>query len=238
MLTQPEIEAAAAAFWARARGRPTARSPVDLERAVARALPLAVCKLPEVTAARVAERLRRMGAVSWEDHDDRPLRACLFADTGHGIVFLDGTDPEDEQRFSLAHEVAHFLLHYEAPRHAAEVALGHGIVAVLDRRRPPTLAERFSAALAAVPIEPYRHAIARHGARTGRSREMEDEADSLALEILVHREDARRLGRDAEEVLVRDFGLPRGVARWAAARDAPPPTPLGVVHLFGRKSRV
>jgi Zn-dependent peptidase ImmA (M78 family) len=39
-----------------------------------------------------------------------------MARAGHGFISLDGSDADDERRFSLAHELAHFLLDYQDPR--------------------------------------------------------------------------------------------------------------------------
>ena len=64
----------------------------------------------------VLEWLRRQGIEFPLTEADRPLRACLVCRRGAGFVFLDGGDDEAEQRFSLAHELAHFLRDYWRPR--------------------------------------------------------------------------------------------------------------------------
>jgi IrrE N-terminal-like domain len=101
-------------FWRQAEmDEPFPRS---LRRPIARCLPLSVVSLPRLRVSAIDEWLQRQGAIHCVNVHDRPLRACLVASGGHGLVFVDGADPDDEQRFSLAHELAHFLRGYRAPR--------------------------------------------------------------------------------------------------------------------------
>src|SRR5262245_40736818 len=105
-----ELAACASDFW-RAAGflEPFPRS---LERAIAWALPLVVVKLPSLTIERMQGWLANRNIAIDCPVGDRLLRASLLAYRGVGVVFLDGSDSPDEIRFSLAHEVAHFLLDY------------------------------------------------------------------------------------------------------------------------------
>ena len=137
---------------------------------------------------------------------------------------------------SVAHEVAHLLLHYITPRQEAVIAFGTRILAVLDRTRPPTLGERLSSTLRDVPIEPFRHAMDRgQCGYAGRVTAMEDEADDLAIELLAPRRELRSL-RDASPGAIRErFGVPASVATWLAEMARPPKTSVGVVGLFQRK---
>lgn len=210
------MEIAAQAFWAGAGGRKQYGRPVDLRRAVATGLPLAVCHMPSLSTAKVAAVLTRMRAVPWSC-PERALRGCLVADLGVGLVFVDGSDPPEEQLYSLAHEVAHFLLHYLEPRARALASLGAGIIEVLDRHRPPTTAERLSSALMAVPLQPFRHAIERtaHGQpRHLRTESIEIEADGLALELLAPLAELRKQAHMTGAELAAAYGLPV----WAAER--------------------
>lgn len=52
------------------------------------------------------------------------------------FVLLDDADTPAEQRFSLAHEVAHFLLDYLQPREATRRKLGETALEVVDGLRP------------------------------------------------------------------------------------------------------
>src|SRR5262245_26511008 len=186
-IVAPRIKDAAKAFWKAAGGRNRYGMPADLERAVAFALPLGICRMPALSTAKVAAVLERIGTIPWSTSPDRPLCGCLVADVGVGLIFLDGGDPPDEQRYSLAHEIAHFLLHYLQPRRLMLDELGAGMLAVLDGKRPPTDSERLSAALRNIVLEPFRHAMARTSdgqISHFRTRSIESEADELALEIL------------------------------------------------------
>jgi uncharacterized protein DUF955 len=233
------IEEAAKAFWQAAGGRRKFGSPIDLERAVALALPLGICRMPALSSAKVAAVLERIGTVPWSARPDRPLRGCLVADLGVGLVFLDGEDPADEQRYSLAHEVAHFLLHYLQPRQHVLDVLGMDMAAVLDRARPPTAAERLSSALRDVVLEPFRHAMARtaDGRPTHfRTKSIEAEADELADELIVPLAELRSRHDLTPEQLAADYGLPI----WATGRLAAinsEESGGGVVSIFQKKRK-
>src|SRR5258708_22796156 len=134
-------------FWVAAGGEPH-MFPRDLRPPIARALPLTVVLLPRLCVANVDAWLREHAGWSSIGILDRALRACLIAYHGHGVMFLDGADPDDEQRFSLAHELAHFLRDYLHIREAVRARLGDDVLEVLDGERPPSYGERAQALLA------------------------------------------------------------------------------------------
>src|SRR5687768_8715179 len=76
----------------------------------------------------VCDWLCRAGVACAVGARDRPLRACLVAAGGAGFAFVDADGPEDERRFSLAHELAHFLRDYWQPRRAAQRRLGPAVL--------------------------------------------------------------------------------------------------------------
>jgi IrrE N-terminal-like domain len=230
------IDEAARSFWDLAGGRARYGSPVDLERAVAAGLPLGVVKMPKLSSAKVAEVLARIGASGWATAIDRPLRACLVADVGVGLIFLDGTDGDEEQRFSLAHETAHFLLHYLEPRRRVVDRMGPALTEVLDRAREPTMAERLSSAMSGLSLEPFRHAMVRDesgAARHLRTESIEGEADDLALELVAPAQARADLKELSGESLASAFGLPT----WTGGFLLPSRTEsAGVISLFRKKS--
>src|SRR5437016_3332098 len=172
----------ASAFWeTAAMHEPFPRS---LRAPIARALPMILIGLP---------RLRLDDARAWLIDNrvaspcctaDRRLRACLVAWRGWGYVFLDGADAEDEQRFSLAHELAHFLKHYWQPRREAVRRLGKQILEVFDGRRPPTPAEQLHGLLSESALGFHVHLMERDAdgrPATAVVRAAEDEADRLTF---------------------------------------------------------
>src|SRR6266850_5615660 len=113
-LFDAEVSGIAFDFWTRSGVKMP--FPRALEPAVYVVLPIAVVRLPRLRLRKAVEWLNRHGIAHRNDASDRPLHGYLIARGGLGIVFLDGTDPHDEQHFSLAHEVAHFLYDYLRPR--------------------------------------------------------------------------------------------------------------------------
>jgi Zn-dependent peptidase ImmA (M78 family) len=229
-----QIRSAAEGFWRRAGGYKQYGEPVDIERAIVRTLPLAIERIANLTSSDVTDFLSSVGMPVVVCEPARELRACLAADTGVGFILLDSSDAEEEQRLSLAHELAHFLLHYLAPREQALSKLGSSFVAVLDRSREPTKAELFSSALRDVPIEPYRHSMARTGIAQHTVTTMERDAEELAVELIVPSAVIGVRPTLDTQAIVRRFGVPLSVANQLDERlRTRSTTTIGVGRLFG-----
>lgn len=219
---------AADRFWAQA-GSASRGFPRDLRQAVALALPLAIVDLPRLRVSRMQAWLARRGAALVANTPDRPIRACLVARDGTGIVFLDGADPDDERRFSLAHEVAHFLVEYVLPRERAVDRLGCHVLPVLDGRRAPSQREQAGALLVGVSLRLQLHLMDRtpDGHPCGQHvTAAEQQADALALELLAPVETVRALlpaptPALAEALLATTFGLPPTIAKFYARQLLP-----------------
>lgn len=233
-VSDPTVVEAADAFWTAAGGWPGARA--DLYRAVALVLPLDVVLLGRLRLAQVEAWLAARGVRYGFDEPDRPLYGLLVVYRGAGFVFLDGSDGEAERRFTLAHEVAHFLLDYARPRRRAVDRLGAGVLDILDGVRPPTVAEEVAGVLAAVDVSPHVHLLPRPsdiGTRQQTVARVEDRADALACELLAPAaavyHQLKKAGADgayfpcvaAAQALLRDqYGLPDGAADTYARRLA------------------
>lgn len=220
-------------FWTHAGG--TEPFPRNLRIPIANSLPLAVVSMPALRLEGVERWMRDQGVICGLGVDDRRLRACLVARYGQGIIFLDGSDPEDEERFSLAHELAHFLRDYLAPRRLASESLGEEVLEVLDGDRPPRHEERVQALLAKVQIGFHVHLMDRSpdgNIVSDATEDAEKEADRLALELLAPSsevlEDALQYPSERRRerlvsVLVEVYGLPATLAAYYALLLSPKP---------------
>lgn len=158
----------------------------------------------------------------------RGLHGAIVAQRGQGILFVSADDPPDEQRFTAAHEIAHFLLDYLLPREKALAALGEAIRPVLDGYQQPTPQQRISAVLADTPLGLYMDLMARDEAgqvAEGRIAFAESRADVLALHLLAPWNEVNTClpraptetnrahwTRETQGLLVSHFGLPDLVA--------------------------
>jgi hypothetical protein len=225
-MIEPWMQQVVDEFWTAVGAREA--FPRTLESAVLWALPLAIVKLPRLWVRDVQTWLTQRQIALAVDIPNRALHACTIAQAGKGFIFMDGTDPADERRFSLAHEVAHFLLDYLYPRQRVIRRLGTHMTEVLDGIRAPTLDERVQALLQNTPLGIHTHLMDRRSDGVlGCSRLMaaEHRADRLALELLAPMDEVWRslmgCGRTGcfQEgfkhtvgVLIDGFGLPPPVA--------------------------
>ena len=98
------------------------------------ALPLMLVKLSGLSVRQVQRWVAEKQLPIVCSSQNRALEACLVAVRGYGVIFLDGRDAADRQRFALAHEIAHFLVDYFEPRRRALDSLGEGVLEVLEIR--------------------------------------------------------------------------------------------------------
>ena len=214
-------------FWTKA-GKPEP-FPRNLSRAIARAVPLSVVLLPKLSVKAALDWLEHCGLVCELPGEDRPLRACLVARRGHGVALIDGSDEDAEQRFSIAHELAHFLRDYWSLRRRISKRLGAEALQVLDGERPPTAQERFHVLLRNVPLGFHLHLMERDSEGnplTSSIAKAESDADRLAYELLAPAEHV--LGRlpGSKQALLRIlrefYGLPGVQASQYAGVIMPP----------------
>lgn len=178
------IENTAQEFWALAGGVPS--YPCDIQTAITFTLPLEVYDVPMLHVCDVNAWAQRVHIAHAIRGRNRRLHGCLLAYYGKGTIFYDIQDPLDEQRVTLAHELAHFLLDYQAPRQRAVTILGPTILPVLDGERLPTQTERLHAILSTVHLGTMSHVMERpgDGLPSHLVLDIEDRANRLALELL------------------------------------------------------
>jgi hypothetical protein len=227
VMVEPRLVTIAEGFWKTA-GTPPGW-PRDLENAVALALPLATVNLPQLGLHEIQQWLEKRGVPYKFPCQDRRVRGCLVAYRGPGAVFIDGSDPQDERRFTLAHEVSHFLLDYHLPRQRARQQLGSGILDILDGLRSPTVGERVEGLLNLVSVAPHVHFLEQQGDGSFVRSEVwhaENRADQLAIELLapleavssdlVTSDQARMYSMclaSARGLLTAKYGLPTPIAQ-------------------------
>jgi hypothetical protein len=212
----------AARFWA-AAGEPPP-FPRDLRAAVCWLPHLPVVEVADLTLKRAAGQFARYGIACPLAAEDRRLAGCFGGHRGTAVILLDSTLELSELRFTLAHELAHYLRDYDAPRRKAGERLGARVLEVLDGLRPPTADERLAGVLRGVRVGPHTHHLDRD--RRGRilgeeSAESEAAADRLAYELLAPFEALDALGPSDREslraALASHFGLPPAEAAKLAA---------------------
>jgi hypothetical protein len=212
----------AARFWAAAGEVPP--FPRDLRTVLYWFPNLHVVEVPGLTLASAAEQFARHNIPCARPLEDRPLAGCFGGHRGVGVILIDPTLGDAELRFTLAHEVAHYLRDYDRPRRKAAARLGPRSLEVLDGLREPTVNERLAGLLRDVKVGPHTHFLDRD--RRGRpatpdAGEAEEAADRLACELLAPFNDVNPAAAPSPSALVTrlasEYGLPpREAAKYAA----------------------
>jgi len=71
--------------------------------------------LPGLSRAAVFDHLQAKGITPADVGDeDEDLAGFLFTTPGVGLIFVNASDPIPRQRFTAAHELAHYVLHRDA----------------------------------------------------------------------------------------------------------------------------
>jgi Zn-dependent peptidase ImmA (M78 family) len=185
-----------------------------------------IVKLPRLHLQNIERWFQRRGLAYQFGCNDRAVRGCLLAYRGKGIIFVDGTDPDDELRYTLAHEVAHYLVDYLSPRELALERFGDSIREVLDGSRIPSTDEKIQAFLSRTKLGIYTDLMERDTRSDDISNTLwsiEDRADRIALTLLAPQAevldlvDLRTPAYKQREIaiietLTAHFGLPESIA--------------------------
>lgn len=225
-LPEAYIQNIASEFWAQACQQ--ANSPYDISRAVSLLFPIDIVCLCELSLEKIEKWLRERGIKMPIDVNDRCLHGFVLAAKGNGLIFINGTDLEDERRYTIAHEISHFILDYKLPRDKVIEKLGESIVEVIDGLREPTIEERVSGLVKNVIVRPFTHLLEKEGDGSFKTISIynsENKADALALELLAPCRDVIRLVSNEKEksvfavfnekcahILINSYGLPLPVA--------------------------
>ena len=175
-------------FWKRAGGR--SGYPADITYAATCALYVYVDEIADLTPGSAAAhvglgRLWRSDCV-----DRRRLHGCVIVGQGGAAILVEKGDDEAQKRFTIAHEVAHYILEVKQRYERAADRMGREFADTLYGLREATSTERIDAWLSNTRSEAFAHFMDRApGGGYGCSRTLEAEclADDLAVEILAPR---------------------------------------------------
>jgi Zn-dependent peptidase ImmA (M78 family) len=179
-------------------------------------LPVHVEPLARITPEKVKDWLSQCGLRVEHSSFERHMHGCMAAAEGTGFIFYDSTDEAHVQRFTVAHELGHFVLEHLLPRERALHALGESALQVFDKGRDPPPGDALYSILAGVPL--HQESVMERSAEgeidKGAIDEAEYRADRVAFELLAPAEYVlpRVKGLPREEVvalLELQFGLPR-----------------------------
>ncbi len=180
-----KIEEVARGFWAQARVQEI--FPRDMQQAISLAKDVVVIHLPALRIENIRAWLRDRNFDFPIPHFDKFLHGFLLTHQGTGFIFVNGSDSEAERRFTLAHEIAHFICDYETPRQQAVEQFGSAILEVTDGLRPPTVEERLHGLMFNHSLISFSHLLD-SDSMSGMGRlsiwQAENRADQLALELL------------------------------------------------------
>ena len=218
-------------FWTRAGG--PARYPVDIGYAATCALEVSIHLITYLTPATAADFLGHDRSRPADAPSQRPVHGCIAVGPRGAKVLVERRDAEEERQFTIAHEVAHYILEVRRHHRLAEQRLGACHVDVLYGSHEATPTERLDAWLNNVRSAPLMHFMDRTPTREygcGRTLEAECSADRLATEILAPSAELVRAASDYRKLPFRDlvdaarriaeqrFGLPGAIAGPYASR--------------------
>jgi Zn-dependent peptidase ImmA (M78 family) len=89
----------------------------SLSTSIRESFRIAIHSIPELHIARIAATVQRLHLPFESTTLDRysALAGFLYAYHGGGIIFIEANDREDRRKFSLAHELGHFINDYYRP---------------------------------------------------------------------------------------------------------------------------
>jgi len=161
--------------------------PFDIAGAVSLLFPIDIVQLSDLSTAKIDHWFSSRNINIQTHVKDRHLHGFVVFSRGVGFMFVNGTDDEQERRYTIAHEISHFLLDYKIPRDKIILKLGVGVEEVLDGIREPSATEMVEGIIKHVSVKPFTHLLEKDGNGSFENLQVyhaENNADTLALELL------------------------------------------------------
>lgn len=185
MVVSPYIETIAKEFWSQTKQK--WHPPYDIGGAISLLLPIDMVVLSDLSLSKIERWLAQKNITIPIEVNDRYLHGFVLIFRGSGFMFINGTDGEEERRYTMAHEASHFLLDYKISRDKAIQKLGNSIRDILDGFRKPTHQEQIDGLINGVSIKPFTHLVEKDGDGSFNNVKIfnsENNADALAMELL------------------------------------------------------
>jgi Zn-dependent peptidase ImmA (M78 family) len=232
--SKPLLERIAREFWSTVDQKH--RETYDIVSAVNDTLTINLILIKNLSIKKMEDWLISIGKYENFGIDDRSLHGFLMIKNGNICMFVEESEDQSQQRFTVAHEVSHYLLDYQLPKERAILALGKEIEDVLNGNLPPTDTQLALSVIKGVNISPYTFMIEKNGNGSffnWSNFNSENEADYLAMELLaprarivnetfssIKRRSYSQFIRKSEEILISHYKIPPDIARHYASELA------------------
>lgn len=232
--SKPQIERIAREFWSTVDQ--VYRENFDILGAVETSLTIDLIQLQKLSLRKIQDWLDARKINIAIDAIDRDLHGALLIKAGSVCMFVEEAGDEIQQRFTIAHEVSHFLLDYQIPLERALLQFGAEIEEVLNGNQKATRSQLVTSMINGVNLEPYSFLIEKTGNGSFLSWSnfnAENEADYLALELLAPRTKVineaiasatlltySQFKRKSQEILKDKYRIPSEVAHQYASELA------------------
>src|SRR5688572_5373338 len=195
---------------------PSAKAAIAPLRDLVGSLNLNAVELSHLTSRAAVDflMLRGVPVLVSENINDEELAGYLHVSMNFGCIFVNGTDRVTRRRFSIAHEIGHYVLHFqpvldELKRRGQSVSISVTDAPTADELNDPEDGEGIADTGFALHV-----AFSDDEITTGLLpplEEMEREADLFACELL--------MPRDVVRELASNLGLPEDDLAWRLATD-------------------
>lgn len=158
-----------------------------LEQAILLTQPISIVKLDRLSLLKITKYLRERGVSINYTLDDKELFGFVLSYNGHAYIFLNGTESSQEQCFTLAHELSHYLIDYKLPREVIIKKYGESIIEALNNKRDFTTKERLLAIINGYTLKQFTYLLDAPAVSAFDRLNVwkaENKADELAMELL------------------------------------------------------
>lgn len=234
MTAKPQIERIARKFWATTQAE--FRYDYDIVKAVESSLNVHLIRMQQLNPTKIISWLASHNMDIPFESKATHLNGALLIKNDNVIMFIDAAENAVQQRYTLAHQVSHFLLNYQMPKERAIMTLGKEIAQVLSGNTEASVTQLVQSTVSNITGNVYTLLIEKWDESTSFDWELlrtKDPAVSLTLELLAPRyqiiNETASVGarlryspfkRKCQELLIDKYRIPSEIAHKYASELA------------------